>query len=127
MRPNKKPPGLRTSSDPIDGQPQQAVGWADLPPSLDVASLMLSRSLLFLAILAAAPFLMPVGLLAQDTVIPLPPAGTASARLGVLETEYVQNRFREQPSAATQAGIHTEDRRLPDLSAAGFARRNATA
>lgn len=83
--------------------------------------------------MAAVLLLAPVASTAQTGAspdagaMPLPPPGTASARLGALETAYVQNLFREQPSSATQAGIHTEDGRLPDLSAAGYARRIATA
>ena len=77
------------------------------------------------ALLAAASLLAPLASAAQETELALPPAGTSSARLGGLETAYVANLFREQPSSATQAGLHGEDGRLPDLSAAGFARRVA--
>jgi uncharacterized protein (DUF885 family) len=59
--------------------------------------------------------------------IALPPAGTTSPRLGALETAYVQQLFADQPSAATQAGIHAYDDRLPDLSAQGYAARIASA
>jgi uncharacterized protein (DUF885 family) len=87
------------------------------------------RSSLSSAVMAAVLLLAPCSapVQAQDAAIPLPPAGTSSARLGALETAYVQNQFREQPSSATQAGIHTEDGRVPDLSAGGYARRVATA
>lgn len=85
------------------------------------------HSRLFSIGLAAAFLLSPLASAAQDRVIPLPPAGTSSARLGQIETAYVQTLFREQPSSATQAGIHSEDALLPNLSAAGFARRAATA
>lgn len=83
------------------------------------------KSRTFSIALAAALLLAPLASAAQAPVIPLPPAGTSSARLGALETAYAQNAFREQPTFATQAGIHSEDARLPDLSAAGFARRAA--
>jgi uncharacterized protein (DUF885 family) len=59
--------------------------------------------------------------------IALPPAGTASPRLAAIETAYVQRLFADQPSTATQAGIHAYDDRLPDLSADAFAARIAGA
>ncbi|MDQ6943621.1 MAG: DUF885 domain-containing protein, partial [Candidatus Eremiobacteraeota bacterium] len=59
--------------------------------------------------------------------IALPPAGTASPRLAALETAYVQRLFADQPTAATQAGIHAYDDRLPDLSADAVAARIASA
>ncbi len=86
---------------------------------------MRSPSLSLAALAAVLLAVAPLRSLAQDAGVPLPPAGTSSARLGALETAYVQNAFREQPTFATQAGIHSEDGRLPDLSAAGFARRAA--
>src|ERR1700694_474987 len=60
-------------------------------------------------------------------VTPLPPAGTASPRLAALEIAYVQALLRNQPTTATQAGIHAYDDRLPDLSADGVATRTAEA
>ena len=58
--------------------------------------------------------------------IALPPAGTTSPRLGALETAYVQRLFADQPTTATQAGIHAYDDRLPDLSADAIAERART-
>jgi uncharacterized protein (DUF885 family) len=63
---------------------------------------------------------------AQGGIV-LPPAGTASPRLAALETAYVARLFADQPSAATQAGIHVYDDRLPDLSANAIAARIASA
>jgi len=68
----------------------------------------------------------PVPSVAQSGIA-LPPAGTASPRLGALETAYVQRLFADQPSSATQAGIHAYDDRLPDLSAVAVAARIASA
>jgi uncharacterized protein (DUF885 family) len=59
--------------------------------------------------------------------IALPPAGTASPRLAALEVAYVQQFLSDQPTRATQAGIHAFDDRLPDLTAEGIARRIAAA
>ena len=74
----------------------------------------------------AALLLVPGATLAQSG-IPLPPAGTDSPRLGAIETAYVQDLLQTQPTLATQAGFHTFDDRLPDLSAAAIAARDATA
>ncbi len=88
------------------------------------------RSVCCLAL--AALLLAPVASSAQGAqtaqiALPLPPAGTVSPALGVIETEYVQERLRDQPSSATQAGFHGYDAWLPDLSAAGYAARIAGA
>ncbi|HEX3468610.1 MAG TPA: DUF885 domain-containing protein, partial [Candidatus Elarobacter sp.] len=55
----------------------------------------------------------------------LPDPGTGSPQLAVLETRYVADRFADDPTAATNAGFHAYDDRLPDLSAAGYAHRVA--
>ena len=75
----------------------------------------------------AALLIAPAAATTQETVLPLPPAGTASPRLGVLEREYVSDQLRDQPAFATQAGVHAYDTWLPDLTAAGFAHRIASA
>ncbi|HTJ26703.1 MAG TPA: DUF885 domain-containing protein [Candidatus Limnocylindria bacterium] len=81
---------------------------------------LVSITALTLALLAPAPSL-------AQPALALPPAGTTSARLGALEEAYVGELLRDQPTFATQSGIHAYDDRLPDLSADGFARRIATA
>ena len=63
---------------------------------------------------------------AQGGIV-LPPAGTASPRLAALETAYVARLFADQPTTATQAGIHVYDDRLPDLSADAVAARIVSA
>ena len=47
------------------------------------------------------------------------------ADLGVLIERYVAEKFALDPVAATVAGIHDHDDRLPDLTADGFAARDA--
>jgi uncharacterized protein (DUF885 family) len=74
----------------------------------------------------AALLAVPAASFAQSGVA-LPPAGTASPRVGALETAYVQQLLQDQPSTATQAGIHAYDDRIADLSADGIARRDAAA
>jgi uncharacterized protein (DUF885 family) len=74
----------------------------------------------------AALFLAPAGSLGQSSFV-LPTGTTTSARLGQLEAAYVANQLHDQPTFATQAGIHAYDDRLPDLSAEGFAQRVAAA
>ena len=80
----------------------------------------------FAAAVLTALMLGPACSGAQDGIV-LPPAGTASPRLAALEQAYVQRLFADQPSTATQAGIHVYDDRLPDLSAAATAARIASA
>jgi uncharacterized protein (DUF885 family) len=55
----------------------------------------------------------------------LPDAGTDSPQLAEIETRYVAARFADDPTSATTAGFHAYDDRLPDESAAGYARRIA--
>ena len=62
-----------------------------------------------------------------QTTLQLPPPGTDSPHVGEIESRYVADRFASEPIVATNAGIHTYDDRLPDYSAAGYARRNAQA
>lgn len=61
----------------------------------------------------------------QEPAIPLPAAGTHSARLGTLEIAFVRELLRDEPTTATRLGFHQEDDRLADLTAAGFTRRIA--
>src|SRR5947209_4867294 len=82
------------------------------------------------AVLAAAvlsALMLPAAPSGAQGGMVLPPAGTASPRLAALETAYVQRLFADQPTTATQAGIHAYDDRLPDLSAAAVAARVASA
>ena len=79
------------------------------------------RSILALALAAAV--LAPAATAAQAPALVLPAAGTTSARLGRLETQYIADRFRDQPTSATQSGFHAYDDRLPDMSAAAYAAR----
>ena len=85
-----------------------------------VSSAALAAAVVFTLMLGPGPS-------GAQSGIALPPAGTTSPRLGALETAYVQRLFADQPSAATQAGIHAYDDRLPDLSADAFAARIASA
>jgi len=68
--------------------------------------------------------LFPVATTAQ-TRIALPPPKTDSAVLGALETRYFTEQFAAEPTSATGAGLHADDDKLPDYSAAAYARRIA--
>jgi uncharacterized protein (DUF885 family) len=81
----------------------------------------------FACSLALAALLIAPAASTAQSAVPLPPAGTASPRLGAIESAYVLDQLLEQPAFATQAGIHVYDDRLPDLTAAGYARRIAGA
>ncbi|HMC44962.1 MAG TPA: DUF885 family protein, partial [Caballeronia sp.] len=66
--------------------------------------------------------LFPVASVAQ-TRIALPPPKTDSAVLGALETRYYTEQFAAEPTSATGAGLHADDGKLPDYSAAAYAQR----
>ncbi|MEO6912586.1 MAG: DUF885 domain-containing protein [Candidatus Baltobacteraceae bacterium] len=54
------------------------------------------------------------------TVLPAPAADSGDGRFASLAAAYFIAGFKMQPSTATQAGLHSDDYRLDDMSASAF-------
>lgn len=70
--------------------------------------------LLMLSLLGASP-------------APVPPSGSGDAAFAASAKRFFDAQFRESPIQATQAGVHTYDTKLDDVSSAAIARRIVSA